>query len=62
MKTFICKKCKARFTGIDVIDKNGGEKFECPKCGARDAIVYQDKGIKKKSWKSIGSFLNDNLE
>jgi len=59
MKTFICKNCQGRFTGTDVASKNGGRSFECPKCGKRNAELFEEKGIEKKEWKPLGSFIRD---
>ncbi len=61
MKTYICQKCHARFTGSDIVNKNGGSTFECPKCGAKNADLYKNKGVKKKKWQPLSSFIKDNM-
>ncbi len=59
MKTFICKNCGARFTGKDVVSSDDNGIFKCPKCGKRNAEIFEERGLRKKNWKVFGSFIKD---
>jgi DNA-directed RNA polymerase subunit RPC12/RpoP len=57
MKTFICKNCGARFTGKDVESFYGNSGFRCPKCGKRNAEIFEERNFRKKKWKTFGELL-----